>query len=54
MLRLVSAEGRDGSKHSKRLRRAEGLEPRQGVEKPRGRDESVDNKNSRSGDKVRP
>merc|ERR1711867_240829 len=35
----VITKGRDGSRHRKRLMRAEGLEPRKGVEKPEGRDE---------------
>ena len=50
----VLTKGRDGSKHRKRLRRAEGLEPRKGAEKPGGRDVSVENIESRSKDKVRP
>ena len=50
----VMTKGRDGSRHRKRLMRAEGLGPRKSVEKPGGRDEPAGTGKSGTGNKSQP
>ena len=50
----VTTKGRDGSRHRKRLRGAESLEPKESGEKPGGRNESSISRQSETGNKGRP
>ena len=50
----VAAKGRDGSRHRKRLRGAESLEPKESGEKPGGRNGLSVHRQSETGNKGRP